>query len=134
MLLEAFGDADHFGVGLLAGDAGFETAEGEDAGMPVAIVGKRVCPRSERKKNVGGLEELKAARENADDGVGARVEIDGLAEDFRGAAEAALPQAVAEDDRPGVPPARSSSARKVRPSMGVDAEQGEKAGRGHLRR
>ena len=82
LLLEAFGDADHFGVGLLAGDAGFETSQRENAGMPVAILRERGSPRSERDENVDGLEDLEAGGKNANDSVGASVEIDGLAEDF----------------------------------------------------
>ena len=72
LLFEAFGDADHFGVGLFARDARFETANGEDAGMPVAIVGKCFCPRRERQIDIGGAEQFEVRREDADDGVRAQ--------------------------------------------------------------
>ena len=99
--------------------------------MPVAILRERGGPRSEGKKNVDGLEDLEARGQNADDGVGARVEIDGLAEDFRGATEAPLPKAVTEKND-GCAAGAILFGEERAADLGVDAEHGEKAGGGHL--
>src|SRR5580698_6536599 len=66
--------------------------------MPISIVGQSGGPGRERKKHIGGLQQFEAAGENADDGVGAGVEIDRLAEDIGGSSEATLPQAITEQD------------------------------------
>ena len=67
--------------------------------MPVAIVGKSDCPRRKGEINVVLAQELETARKHADNGIGARVEIDRSAKDIRGAAETALPKTVADNDR-----------------------------------
>ena len=49
LLFQPFCDRDHFGVRLFPRGTLFKTANGEDAGMPIAIVGKGSCPRREWK-------------------------------------------------------------------------------------
>ena len=94
----------------------------DDAGMPVAIVGKSGGPRSERQKNIGGLEQFESRGHDANNGVRARIEIDRFADRVGCAAELALPQAVAQNRDAECAGAIFVSA-KSSADVGVDAEQ-----------
>ena len=127
LLREARCNRFHFGAGLFERNALLQARRGNDSGMPIAIVGKRVGPRLKGNVNIGCLKKLKARRQNTDEGVGLRVESDRLAEPIRGTAEAALPERIADHrDR------RAAGAvlfgKKGAADDGRDAEKRKKAG------
>ena len=98
LLLEALGDAHHFGAGLLAGNARLQPGHGNDSGVPIAIVRQRGRPGNEGHEYIGGLQKLKAGGKNPYDGVGPGIESDGLADNFFRAAKPPLPEAVGQEN------------------------------------
>ena len=82
------------GVGLIDGDAGFETAGGEKEVSLIGAIGIEL----EGEPDVGGWVVLEVRAEDADDRVGIATEGEGGSYDFWIAAELAFPEAVAEDD------------------------------------
>jgi hypothetical protein len=69
------------------------------AGMPGTIVGQFRSPRTEREDHVGGLHELERRGKNANHGVRPVIQRDCLANDGVAAAEAPLPETVAQQNR-----------------------------------
>lgn len=128
---QALGDGGEFDAGLVKRGSGLEASDGDDAGMPVAVVGKSPGPRLEGNHDINGLEELEIGRKDAGDGVGKIVESDGPADGVMRAAELALPEAVGEKDD-----GRASGAiffgKESVSFERSDAEEREKIRAGHL--
>src|SRR5258705_5077224 len=99
---ELRGDAVHFGLSLRDGDAGVELAEDGEGGQ---VAGKIVVRNLNgapqfgvaQQKRFGGKLEMEIARQDADDGDVLLVVAQELADDVDVAAEAALPEAIAQD-------------------------------------
>ena len=143
VLLHGFGEGreEHFGgIDALAREVGGEHpqlggraarrgAPAEEPRGVVTVVAVRQLLRIELHRDpdlrgLGGFDleigrQREPLRHDADDAAGDRVELDGCAEDRRGAAETALPGAVCEDGD-GRTAGTSSSSVNPRPSRGRD--------------
>ncbi len=98
--------------------------------MPIAIIGKSFRPRHEWQENIGRLENLEAAWQNADDCVGLRVKVDCFADDFLRASEAPLPKAVAQQGN-GSSASAILFGKKSAADMRVNAQHRKKTSRDH---
>ncbi len=80
LLLECERDALQLGTRRLQRHVGTEARDRKDPRVPAAILRQGRRPRAEGHIEVGGLEQLEACRQHADDGVGLVVEQQALAQ------------------------------------------------------